>query len=621
MKKSIISSLIGLIFVTPAFSAENIELDDVVVTAARVPQPRESVIADITVIDSEEIQRAGQTTLVELLQLQPGVEISSNGGAGKLSSVFIRGTNSNHVLVLIDGLRVGSATAGLTSFENLPLAQIDRIEILRGPATSLYGQDAIGGVIQIFTKKGVDGTHLSVALGYGSYDTKTADASINGKAADTSYALNVSSYNTRGFSSLNTSDPLLNDKDGYRNLSVSGSLSHEFLAGHTLGVQFFSSEGKTHFDNRFNTSNFDDRSDLSQLSYAIFSKNQFTSNWLSTLRLGEGTDKSNSIQSFGESNFKTTQRQYAWQNDFGLSVGTLSLVLDRLEERVKSNTLFVKTSRNNTGLAASYLGSIDNHTLEASIRSDRSSQFGTNNTFGLGYAYKITPNWRISGNVGTAFKAPTFNDSYTPFQDFGGGFSYQGNPNIKPEKSRNKELSLRYQTDNTEASATIYDNEIRNLILGSQNIPVDTAINIGSVNIQGLTLNASELWQDWQLRGNIDLQSPRDNDNNTLLRRRSNRHATASINKRLGDWRFGAEVVASSKRYDNKENTIKLAGYGLVNLSADYAISRNWSLLARVNNLLDKDYALAADGDPNAGGYLYNTPGSNIFVSLRWQLQ
>ena len=193
MSKKIITSLIALAFTSPSYSAENIELDDVVVTASRVAQTRESVIADVTVIDQEEIERAGQSTFVELLQTQPGIEISSSGGPGTASSIFLRGTNSNQVVVLIDGLRVGSATAGTTTFENIPLAQIDKIEILRGPATSLYGQDAVGGVIQIFTKKGLGRPQFYAAIGYGTYDTKTAEAGIRGSLGDTSFSLNISS--------------------------------------------------------------------------------------------------------------------------------------------------------------------------------------------------------------------------------------------------------------------------------------------------------------------------------------------------------------------------------------------------------------------------------------------
>ena len=199
MSKKIITSLIALAFTSPSYSAENIELEDVVVTASRIAQPRESVIADVTVINREEIQRSGQATLVELLQLQPGIEITSNGGAGKTAGIFIRGSNSSHVVVLIDGVRVNSATLGTTTFENLPITQIDKVEILRGPASSLYGQDAIGGVIQIFTKKGEGKPRFYGSVGYGTYDTKIVEAGVSGQINDTSFALNLSGSNTDGF--------------------------------------------------------------------------------------------------------------------------------------------------------------------------------------------------------------------------------------------------------------------------------------------------------------------------------------------------------------------------------------------------------------------------------------
>src|SRR5450830_62088 len=213
MKKTTIAGLVGLIFTTTVFaaSATSISSDEVVVTASRIEQPK------VSVIDSEQIERAGQSTLIELLQTQPGVEISSNGGAGKTSSVYLRGTNADHVVVLIDGMRMNSATLGTTTFENIPLEQIEKIEILRGPATSLYGQDAVGGVIQIFTKKGTDKTNVYASLGYGTYNTSIGSTGIRGRVNDTSYALNVSASHTGGFSALDTSNPNLNDKDGYSN--------------------------------------------------------------------------------------------------------------------------------------------------------------------------------------------------------------------------------------------------------------------------------------------------------------------------------------------------------------------------------------------------------------------
>jgi vitamin B12 transporter len=217
--------------------AATVDSDDVVVTAARVAQPRDAVVGDVSVIDRATIERAGQSTLVELLQTQPGIEITSNGGYGKLSGIFMRGTNSDHVLVLIDGIRVNSATAGTTTFENLPVALIDRVEILRGPATSLYGQDAIGGVIQIFTRRGQGAPRFFANLGYGSYNNKTAEAGVHGTMGDTRFALAVSSQDIDGFSALRTSNPDLDDDDGYRRMF--GGKLFDSYADHPRQVQTF----------------------------------------------------------------------------------------------------------------------------------------------------------------------------------------------------------------------------------------------------------------------------------------------------------------------------------------------------------------------------------------------
>lgn len=624
MNKSTIASLIGLFFSSYTFAEEtNIQTDDVVVTASRISQPRESVIADVTVISQDEIERAGQSPIVDLLRSQPGIEITNNGGAGKLSGVFIRGTNTSDVVVLIDGMRINSATAGITAFENIPLAQIERIEILRGPASSLYGTGAIGGVIQIFTKKGEGKPRFYVGAGYGAYDTKTTEAGVLGSIGDTSFSLNMSSYNTNGFSALKTNNPNLKDNDGYRNLAFSGSLTHQIAEGHDIGVQFLSSEGHTNFDNRFNIDpffpafnpKFSDNADISQLSYAITSHNQFVSNWVSTLQLGEGIDESVTFSALGpftavsRSLFKTKQRQYSWQNDISLPLGTLTLLYDRLEERVKSTTNFDKDSRNNDGYLVGYLVNYGNHSLQANYRSDHNSQFGTNDTGGLGYGYSFNENWHITGSYGTAFKAPTFNDLFFP------GFS---NPNLNPEKSRNLEASLRYETSQNSASLTIYENKIRNLIALDFLTP-PFVFNTNKARIQGLTLAGAWRWASWQLNSGLDVQSPRDEETDNLLVRRANRHASAILSKTWGDWHFGAEVIASSNRYNDAANDQRLGGYAIFNLTTDYKINQDWKLRARVNNLFDKNYALAFDGDPSAGGFVYDTSGSNLFVSVRFE--
>lgn len=627
MNKTVIASLVGLLFSPTIFAEQaSIRTGEVVVTASRIPQSRESVIADVTVITSEEIERAGQSTLLEILQSQPGVEITSNGGAGKTSGIFLRGTNPGHVVVLIDGMRVNSATAGTTTFENLPLAQIEKIEIVRGPASSLYGADAIGGVIQIFTKKGEGEPHFYAALGYGTYNTKTAEAGVRGKVEGTSFSLNASSYDTDGFSALKTNNPNLKDKDGYRNLSFSGSLTQQIAEGHDIGIQFLSSEGHTQFDNRFNIDpffpafnpRFSDNADISQLSYAVTSHNQFTPNWLSTLRLGEGVDESVTFSALGpftstsRSLFRTKQRQYSWQNDVNLPLGTLTLLYDRREERVNATIDFKENTRNNDGYLIGYLVNYGKHSLQTNYRSDHNSSFGTNDTESLGYGYSFNENWRITGSYGTAFKAPSFNDLYYP--DIGGFPS--SNPNLKPEKSRNLEASLRYEDNTSMASLTIYENKIRDLIaLDASFLP----FNVNKARIPGLTLAAAQRWDSWQFKGSVDVQSPRDEETDNLLVRRANRHASANLSRDWGDWRLGAEAISSSTRYNDAANDQRLAGYTIFNVTADYKINPDWKLQARLNNLFDKDYALAFDGDPAAGGFVYDTPGSNLFVSVRFE--
>ncbi|MSP86382.1 MAG: TonB-dependent receptor [Methylotenera sp.] len=610
MKKSRIklmsASLLGLAFSTNTFAAENINLDDIVVVASRIPQSRESAIGDVTVIDAEEIQRAGQSTFIELMQRQAGVETSSNGGAGQVSSIFLRGTNSNQVVVLVDGMRIGSATTGSTAFANIPLAQIDRIEILRGPATSLYGQDAVGGVIQIFTKQGSGAPQFNAELGYGSYNTKTAVAGFRGSVENTNFALNVSSLATNGFSSLKTNTSIDKDNDGYRNLAISGAISHKIIEGHEIGIQLLSTVGHNDYDSGFNSfNNFDD---TSALSYSVFSKNQLMSNWKSTLRIGEGVDDDKSQWATGVnsiSKYKTKQKQLSWQNDVALPVGTLTLLYDRLEQKLVSNTTFNQTTRNTDGILVGYLADIGNQSLQADLRTDHSSQFGTNTTGSLGYGYKFTPNWRITGSYGTAFKAPTFNDLYYPDD----GWGPYSDPNLKAEKSENFEGSLRYQNVHSDASATLYHNKIDNFIaLNQAYFPINV-----NAKIQGITLAANQSWGDWRLKGSLDIQSPRNEVTGKILNRRANRHGTVNLSKAWGDWRISTEVMASSTRFNDANKTMRMGGYSIVNLAADYKIDASWSVQGRINNLLDKDYTLAYSGSTP-----YNTPGANLFVSLVW---
>lgn len=624
MKLRLIVCLFGITLSQPSFAAEPLALDDIVVTASRVEQARNNVVGDVTVIDRKTIERAGAGSFTDLLRLQPGVQISTNGGAGTSSNIFLRGTNDQHVVVLVDGLRINSATLGTTSYENIPLAQIEKIEILRGPASSLYGADAIGGVIQIFTRKNASETPtLNAAAGFGSYNTKTAEAGINGGYRNLRYGINISSMDTDSFSAKRIRNNAFDrDNDGYRNLSVSAYTELTLQDGHSLGLQFFESKAASHFDSGFNN-------EINQTlqSYALTSKNQLNDVWHSTLKYGVGKDNSDSSarpntnsasSSFnpsGISTFSTEQTQISWLNQFKLPVGSLTLAYDRLEQEVESQSN-VKTrynkQRDNNSFLISYLLDHKNHAIQLSLREDHNTQFGSYVTGGAGYGYRFSPQWRVSTSYGNAFKAPTFNQLFFP--NF-------GNPNLSPEKSENVEASVNYELAKMNTSVTVFKNKIRDLIEFSGPPSGTDPVNVARAEIIGATFAGNlNLSDNLALMGNFTVQSPKNEDTNQHLVRRANRYGTLGLLHTAGNLQWGAEVTASSTRYNNATNTKVMQGYALVNLTASYKLNPEWKLEARANNILDKNYVLAFTGNA-IDSVPYNTAGSNVFVGLRYQMK
>jgi vitamin B12 transporter len=621
MKKITLLGLMAALS-TNTFAAETLaipNLDEVVVTSSRTLQSTKTVTGDMTVIDSEEINRLRGGSLTDLLRLQPGIQVLTNGGMGNSSSVYMRGSNADQLVVLVDGIRINSATTGTTAFENLPLSAIDRIEILRGPASSLYGSDAIGGVIQIFTRRGQSGkTHLYGSVGAGSYDTYTGSAGLSSAYKALQFGAQISSYDTRGISARKN-PPLAFDKDrdGYRNLGGSAFATLNLAEGHSLNLNFFGSDGKSHYDNN---NGFDNYSTMHQQAYSATLKDQITQYWSSTLKYGIGQDRSFTFERpTRQTRFATEQTQITWQNDFNLPIGVLTFAYDRLEQDILTSTNSIRDidrSRNNDSFTLGYVGQYEAHSTQISLREDHNTQYGSFVTGGIGYGYTLSPEWQVTAQYGSAFKAPTFNQLYYP--NF-------GDPTLAPEKSDNVEASLRYQNEMLQAKLTVFDNHIRDLI---QNAGPATAtcggafagrcpINAGKVEIQGVTAELGyTLDADWQVTGNMTVQSPRVDETDNLLARRSQRYGNLVLQYKSGDWDWSAEINAFSKRYDNAANTTTLAGYALLNSTLSYKLNPDWKLQARANNILDKDYVLAAVNSTVD----YNTMGANVFFSLNYDM-
>ena len=618
-------------FTSNVFADTELKTSDVFVTATRTPISKNNVIADVTTISSEDIERAGSSSLPELLQRQPGIEISNLGGAGKVSTLSIRGTSSTHSIVLIDGMRVGAATSGFSAIEHIPLSQIEKIEILRGPASSLYGQDGIGGVIQIFTKKGVDGFKPYVGIGYGSYNTANFQSGIRGGNNQTTYAINFAAMKTNGFSSFisnpnNSANEFNLDKDGYKNYSLTSSLSHKINQDYEIDFQYFLSRGKSKFDNRYAdfSPGVDYKNETKQESYSVNIKAQVNDKWQSSIKIGESTDKYldkqkyNSILGIDDPGlsdlYKTTQDQLNWQNNITLPKGSITLLYDFLKQKIKTTDLYEKTQRTNNGFMIGY-GLIENkHNFQSNLRKDFNSAYEDAVTGNISYAYSADSNWTITSSYGTAFVSPSFNYLYSLADSYA-----LGNPDLKPEKSKNIEASIRYRDDSGTISLTMFQNRINDFIIYSNPTYIfgsrTTTQNLNKVEIQGLTISGDQFFGHFQVKGSITAQSPKNEDTDKYLPRRATALGNLNLNYYIGYWNIGIEETFSDKRFDDKENTVKLSGYALTNIVADYKMNDKLKLNLRLNNVFDKDYSLAAEG---LSGFKYQTPGRSLFTNLRY---
>ncbi len=578
----------------------------VLVTASRFAQAPADVLADNSVVTSEDIRQSGATDLLDLLRQKRGLEIATTGGPGTTASVFLRGASSEQTVVLVDGVRVSSSTLGGATWENIPLSQIDHIEIVYGPLSSMYGADAVGGVVQIFTKKGDGGFSPYVGVGFGTYDTRTLDAAISGSGGGFHYSLSVGRDESKGFSATKPTAPFGlydPDRDGFNKESASGQFSFDLAKGHEIGVSFVQSENKAQFDDG---PDYNDHTFERMNTIRVFANDQFTPNWNSRLQLSQSMDFALSTngpnwEAYGETQnnrFQTTQTNLSWQNDIQLAGNVLQLLGERREEKVDTDTAGLQGERDTNSFAAAYQWKSDNQLAVLSLRDDDSNQYGSQTTGSFAYGYRLAPTWRINASYGTSFRAPTFNELYYP---------YYGSLDVKPEHGRNAEIGTVYDDGTSHFNASLYHNHVTDLIVYDSTC--FCAKNVDDALLEGLTLGGSTKFGNFTARASVDFQDPHDQTTHTLLARRAKQHGSLGLDYRDGKYVVGIDSEISGKRYDDAANTTVLGGYAVWNLHASVDLTPDWSMVARWNNVLNKDYELA---------YGYNTPGSSGYLGLRY---
>ena len=579
-----------------------LQLKEVVVSATRTPTRADELVGDVVVIDRTEIEKSSGRTLPELLARVPGIQFTSNGGLGQSSNILIRGAEARHTILLIDGVRYGSATLGRPVFDNIPLDMIERIEVLKGPASALYGSDAVGGVVQIFLRKGDRGAQSFkpyATLSLGSENFRQLATGFTGATGEVDYSLGVQRTRVTGISATNSKVPFGNfnpDNDGFEQDSFNASIGYQLNSAWRLDAGLLQSDGTVRFDDGLNR---DTRTAVRSSVARAGIEGQVLPGWKTQLRLSQSSDSSRAIVANPlnlPGLFKTTQDQFVWQNDVNTPIGVALLGVEKLTQKVDSTTLYTVTRRDVDSYFAGLNGNAGQHTWQVNLRRDSNSQFGNSTTGFAGYGYNLTPAWRVNATYGTSFLAPSFNQLYFP------GF---GNAALQPERGKNTDLGVTWSESGQTVKLVRFDNRIRGFITNTT-LPV----NVPQARIDGVTLAYTGVFGPLSLNASVDALNPRNELTGKTLARRGKNVQRFGVDYAVGAWNLGATALMVGERFDDTANNQKLDRYATADLYADYTFDKNWKVQLKVNNLTNKLYETALG---------FNQPGRGVFVTLRWQ--
>lgn len=602
---------------SPAFAQT--QLTPIVVTGSREPQPLDRVTADVVVIDSERIRASSADSVEDLLRREAGVQVARNGGPGHPSGVFIRGAGSGNTVVLIDGVRIGSGTLGQVAFEALGLAQIDRIELLRGPGSSLYGADAVGGVVQIFTKRGEGAPRFTANGAAGGYRSFQGGAGVSGATGGFDYAASFGREKSRGLSTLKPGDQFGNynpDDDGYVRDTAQFKLGYTPAAGHRVGVNLVESRLNSQFDSAeypppsyAPVTSSDPRSKLATSVMALDYRGAITSAWTTTAQVAHNDDDLKSGDRVVD-RFRTRRDQLTWQNALRLDASNQFMIAyEHLSEKAESTAFAAEEKRRNDAFVLGYTGEFGPHLLSADLRRDQNSVYGGETTGRLGWSTALATGLRLRALAGTTFRAPSFNELF---------YRGYGVASITPERGRSIELGINWRAGDSEASATVYQNRVRDLIAYESDntfCPADPsyqygcARNIGRARLQGATLSGAQRFGAVRVSATIDLLDAKNQDTGQRLSRRAAHQESLAADYDLGAWRFGAALLAVGARPDGSAT---LGRYATLDLSARWRFAPHWQLEAKLLNATDRQYEPARD---------YQPLGRQAWIAVRYDSQ
>ena len=577
--------------------AQSEPLTEIVVTA-KGNQDLVSVLPTSHVLTSADIVASQAKDVPALLDMISGISVNDSGGRGSVTGVFLRGTSSSQTIVLIDGVRVGSATLGSATLNAYPIEAIDRIEVVKGPLSGIYGADAVGGVIQLFTKKGGNGLG-EINATIGSDSLSEYGLAINGGNEKHSFRISAHTEKTDGIDRTSIITGGNEDRDGFEQDSFSlagkATLSDNTIAN--LSVLY--SDSVVEFDNTFGAdTGF--VTDTTTLSSALNITTQINEDlvWSNTF----GINQDESVTAVFFSDFTTNRDSFGSEFTYELSASSsVTAGVDYFEEDIEATSSFPVTERDNKGVYALFQSTYGALGFVGSIRHDDNSAYGSDTNTSIALNYDLNDNARAVLSYGTAFVAPSFNFLYFPFF---------GNPDLKPEESESFELSLLGQTSKFGWRISAYKTEVENLF--SFDPSTFLAANVGQAEIQGVEFEIKTQVYDWQIFASLDLLSAEDQDSGVELDDRAENTFALSAARSFGALDLRFNLKSESGRFDNRGT--ELASYGLFDVSAKYQVNKNFAIFANVENMLDKDYTINLIGPSER----YNTEGRQAKVSLKY---
>lgn len=586
-------------FVSSAISAPSNRLEEIMVTATRTTQTVNEALAPVSVITRDEIERKQPRSVQDLLRGTPGLSITNSGGQGKQTSVFVRGTNSDHVLVLVDGIKMGSATAGTFSFQDIPVDMIERIEVVRGPRSALYGSEAIGGVIQIFTRRASNQSTLNTSFTTGSRGTYEGFVGSAVSSQDFWMSANLQSQSTDGIDSREGDEV---DKDGFDNQSahIRAGFRSPALTGEVFWLKNFA---ESEYDGSWtNETEPNQQSAGLDLEYVV------TDSYWVNLVAGQSRDEAENFLN-GEfvDRYQTKRQTVSVVNGLSfLGQGELIVGLDWQKDQVDVNLPFAVDHRETKSAFVQLQQSFDGVDTLLAVRNDDIQRFGSHNTGNLALGWDLSSNLRATIGYGQAYKAPTFNELYFP------GY---GRKDLQAEESETSEIGLHANYAWGKWNTQVFTTNINQLIETDYSLGQwGMANNTDKAKIDGVESVVSTELFNWYISGAVTFLEPVNDSNNKnkgkVLMRRVKRSLKIDMDRDIGRYQLGATFLAQGKRYNDVENTEQLPGLGLLDLRMGYRFSSRLQVQGVVENVLDKTYQTVST---------YNQPGRSVYVTVRYQ--